>query len=82
MLKTKGNKNRPKLTTDFISQIAEKQESIASLTPERSDFLGSGKKSIADAKAAEETKKAEVEEVMKKLLTSGMSVDEILEKLK
>lgn len=31
MSRTKGSKNRPKLTTDFTSQIAEKQESIASL---------------------------------------------------
>ena len=40
------------------------------------------KKSIAYAKAAEEAKKAEAEEVLKKLLASGMSADEILEKLK
>ena len=32
MPRTKGSKNRPKLTTDFASLIAEKQESIASLT--------------------------------------------------
>ena len=36
----------------------------------------------ADAKVAEEAKKAEAESVLKKLLASGMSVDEILEKLK
>lgn len=36
----------------------------------------------ADAKAAEEAKKAEAESVVKKLLASGMSADEILEKLK
>ncbi len=40
------------------------------------------KKAKADAKAAEEAKKAEAEAVLKKLLSSGMSVDEILEKLK
>ena len=38
------------------------------------------KKAKADAKAAEEAKKAEA--VLKKLLASGMSADEILEKLK
>ena len=38
MSRTKGSKNRPKYTTnsvlktDFASQIAEKQETIASLT--------------------------------------------------
>ena len=40
------------------------------------------KKAKADAKAAEEAKKAEAESVLKKLLASGMSADEILEKLK
>ena len=40
------------------------------------------KKAKADAKAAEEAKKAEAESVVKRLLASGMSVDEILEKLK
>ena len=40
------------------------------------------KKAAAEAKAAEEAKKAEAESVVKKLLASGMSADEILEKLK
>ncbi len=40
------------------------------------------KKAKADAKAAEEAKKAEVEDVVKKLLADGMSAEEILEKLK
>ena len=40
------------------------------------------KKAKADAKAAEEAKKVEAESVVKKLLASGMSADEILEKLK
>ena len=40
------------------------------------------KKTKADAKTAEEAKKAEAENVVKKLLAGGMSVDEILEKLK
>ena len=40
------------------------------------------KKARADAKAAEEAKKAEAEDVLKKLLASRMSADEILEKLK
>lgn len=35
MPRTKGSKNRPKTThTDYASQIAEKQESIVSLTAE------------------------------------------------
>ena len=34
MARTKGSKNKPKVTNDFASQIIEKQESIASLTAE------------------------------------------------
>lgn len=34
MPRTKGSKNKPKVTTDFASQIVEKQEAIASLTSE------------------------------------------------
>lgn len=40
------------------------------------------KKADADAKVAEAAKKAEAEDVLKKLLASGVSADEILEKLK
>ncbi|WP_330590827.1 MULTISPECIES: hypothetical protein [Blautia] len=40
------------------------------------------KKAKAESKAAEEAKKSEAENVLKKLLASGMSADEILEKLK
>ena len=108
MPRTKGSKNRPKLTTDFASQIAEKHESINSLTTEITSITANidalkvdlkekktvlktaqkelakleAKKAVADQKAAEEAKKAEAEEVLKKLLASGMSADEILEKLK
>ena len=34
MPRTKGSKNRPKITNDFVSQIVEKQETIASLNTE------------------------------------------------
>ena len=40
------------------------------------------KKTAAEAKAAEAAKKAEAEDVLKKLLASGVTADEILEKLK
>ena len=40
------------------------------------------KKVKAETKAAESAKKAEAEDVLKKLLASGMTADEILEKLK
>ena len=39
-------------------------------------------KAEADAKAAEEATRTEADSVLKKLLASGMSADEILEKLK
>ena len=70
MPRTKGSKNRPKtnITKDYATQIAEKQETIASLNTEITSI--------------EEAKKAEAEAVLKKLLASGMSADEILEKLK
>ena len=40
------------------------------------------KKAAAEAKAAEAAKKVEAEAVLKKLLASGMTADEILKKLK
>ena len=40
------------------------------------------KKAAAEAKAVEAAKKAEAEDVLKKLLASGVTADEILEKLK
>lgn len=110
MPRTKGSKNRPKTNTtkDYASQIAEKQESIASLTSEITSITANidtlkadlkekkaalksaqkeltkleAKKAAADQKAAEAAKKNEAEAVLKKLLASGMSADEILEKLK
>ena len=45
-------------------------------------FKLEAKKAKADAKVAEEAKKAEAEAVLKKLLAEGMSADEILAKLK
>ena len=71
MPRTKGSKNRPKTNTtiDYATQIAEKQETVASRNTE-----------IASITANIDTLKADQKE--KKLLASGMSADEILEKLK
>ena len=107
--RTKGSKNKPKtVTTDFATQIAEKQSArealaaeIASITAnidslkadlkekkaslkviDKEIFKLEAKKAKADAKVAEEAKKAEAEAVLKKLLAEGMSADEILAKLK
>lgn len=79
---TKGSKNRPKtnITKDYAFQIAEKQTVLKKA--EKEVVTLEAKKAKADAKAAEEAKKAEAEAVLKKLLASGMSADEILEKLK
>ena len=79
---TKGSKNRLKINTtnDYASQIAEKQTALKKAEKEVVSL--EAKKAKADAKAVEEAKKAEAEAVLKKLLASGMSADEILEKLK
>ena len=77
-----------------VAQIEELKTDIKfmreSLKPQRAEIKQvekeiaklEAKKAKADQKAAEEAKKAEAEAVLKKLLASGMSADEILEKLK
>ena len=59
-----------------------KEKKIALKKTEKEVASLESKKAKADAKAAEEAKKTEAEAVLKKLLASGMSADEILEKLK
>lgn len=80
MPRTKGSKNRPKTNTtkDYASQIAEKKEQVVNLTTE----IASIQKAIEEQKNTLKEKKSETESVVKKLLASGMSADEILEKLK
>lgn len=85
MPRTKGSKNRPKtnITKDYASQIAEKQETIASLNTEIASITANIDTLKADLKEKKTAlKKTEAEGVLKKLLASGMSADEILEKLK
>jgi hypothetical protein len=98
MPRTKGSKNKPKtVTADFAFQIVEKQSERKALSTEIASITANvdslkaidkeivkleAKKTKADAKAAEEAKKAEAETVLKKLLAEGMSADEVLEKLK
>ena len=77
-----------------VAQIEELKTNIKSmresLKPQKAEIKQTekqiakleAKKAAAEAKAAEEAKKAEAEAVLKKLLASGMSADEILEKLK
>ena len=66
------------ITKDYATQIVEKQETIASLNTE----IASIQKAIEEQKNTLKEKKTEAEAVLKKLLASGMSADEILEKLK
>ena len=62
------------------ADLKEKKTALKKAQKEVSSL--EAKKAKTDAKAAEEAKKAEAESVLKKLLASGMSADEILEKLK
>ena len=59
-----------------------KEKKIALKKAEKEVTSLEAKKAKEDAKVAEEAKKAEAESVLKKLLASGMSADEILEKLR
>ena len=70
------------LTAEIASITANIDTLKADLKTEKEVVSLEAKKAKADAKAAEEAKKTEAEAVLKKLLASGMSADEILEKLK
>ena len=77
-----------------VAQIEELKSNIKSmhesLNPQRAEIKQvekeitklEAKKAKEDQKAAEAAKKAEAEAVVKRLLASGMSADEILAKLK
>ena len=71
------------ITANMDSLKVDLKEKKASLkTIDKEIVKLEAKKEKADAKAAEEAKKAEAESVLKKLLAEGMSADEILAKLK
>ena len=71
------------ITANIDSLKADLKEKKASLKViDKEIFKLEAKKAKADAKVAEEAKKAEAEAVLKKLLAEGMSADEILAKLK
>ena len=71
------------ITANIDALKADLKEKKAALKKTEKEVASlESKKAKADAKAAEEAKKAEAEAVLKKLLASGMSADEILEKLK
>ena len=77
MARPKGIKNAvrtKKANIDYAAIVAEK-------TAAKELSKAEAKKVAAEKKAAEESKKAEAESVLKKLLASGMSADEIVAKL-
>lgn len=81
MPRTKGSKNCVTASTDCDAQIAKLQKAEIKQT-EKAIAKLEAKKAAAEAKATEVAKKVEAEAVLKKLLASGMTADEILEKLK
>ena len=72
----------PSITANIDTLKALKAKKTALKKAEKEEAMLEAKKAKANALAAEETKKTEAEAVLKKLLDSGMSADEILEKLK
>lgn len=71
------------LGTNIVALNAERKAKEAELKKLNKEIVKlEKKKAEADEKVAEAAKKAEAEDVLKKLLSSGMSADEILEKLK
>jgi len=69
--------------SDNISTLKEQLKSKKSALKVAAKELtkAENKKAAAEAKAMEEAKKSEAEDVLKKLLASGMSADEIVAKL-
>ena len=65
---------------DLKTQLKAKKSELKSIDKEIARI--EAKKIKAETKAAESAKKAEAEDVLKKLLASGVSADEILAKLK
>ena len=65
---------------DLKSQLKAKKAELKKATKEVAK--AEAKKLAAETKAAEEAKKGEAESVLKKLLASGMTADEILAKLR
>lgn len=63
MPRTKGSKNKPKVTNDFASQIIERQEFIASLTAEITSITAN----IDTLKADLKEKKAALKSTQKEL---------------
>ena len=64
---------------DLKAQLKMKKDELKAATKELTK--AEAKKAAIEKKAAEEAKKGEAEDVLKKLLASGMTAEEILSKL-
>lgn len=64
---------------DLKAQLKTKKVELKAATKDLAK--AEAKKDTVEAKAAEEAKKGEAEDVLKKLLASGMTAEEILAKL-
>ena len=64
---------------DLKAQLKAKKANLKAATKDLAK--AEAKKAAVEAKAAEEAKKGEAEDVLKKLLASGMTAEEILAKL-
>lgn len=64
---------------DLKAQLKMKKDELKAATKELTK--AEAKKAAIEKKAAEEAKKGEAEDVLKKLLASGMTAEEILAKL-
>lgn len=64
---------------DLKAQLKMKKDELKAATKELTK--AEAKKAAIEKKAAEEVKKGEAEDVLKKLLASGMTAEEILAKL-
>ena len=85
MPRTKGSKNRPKHTTDFASQIAEKQESIASLNTEIASItanIDTLKADLKEKKSALKTVKKELTKLEAKKAAADQRPPKKLRRLK
>ena len=77
-----GNARRESFQDCRPDRRAENRQKAEIKQTEKEIAKLEAKKVAAEAKAAEVAKKVEAEAVLKKLLASGMTADEILEKLK
>ena len=72
---------KEKIESEVATLTANLDDLKTQLKAKKAELKAENKKAAAEAKAAEEAKKGEAEDVLKKLLASGMTAEEILAKL-